>query len=152
MTALKATLLIAGSIIVWLGLNVGLGGIATLGWQGATNFVAATDARVYAVQDNHVRFIAGVWTAVGLLMIAGAIAFQQLRGVLVALTAMVFVGGLMRLSAGDFALLASAKIAPSLFAELVLFPALGLWIAGAGGDKKKGRPNRTPPLHSSTEA
>jgi hypothetical protein len=127
-TPLRMILAITGCVIVWLGLNVGLGGIQTLGWQGSADFMDVTDEAIYAIRDNHVRFIAGVWSAVGLLMIAGAFWIRQMRGLLLSLFAMIFVGGLMRLSAADFGLLLSADIAPSLIAELVLFPLLALWI------------------------
>ncbi|WP_299292846.1 DUF4345 family protein [uncultured Tateyamaria sp.] len=128
---LKSLLLLSGAAIIWLGLNVGLGGIETLGWQGAGDFVQVTDPGTFAVQDNHTRFIAGVWTCVGVLFVAGAFALQRLRTVLIVLIGMIFVGGLMRLTQSDMALLMSRDIAPSLVAELVLFPLLGLWIARA---------------------
>jgi hypothetical protein len=54
-----------------------------------------------------------------------------MRTVLLALFGMIFIGGLMRFAAGDVALLASPDIAPSLAAELVLFPLLGLWVQAA---------------------
>lgn len=129
-TLLRAVLAIAGAAIVFLGLNVGLGGIQTLGWQGGqVNFLTVTDPAIFAVRDNHVRFIGGVWLGVGLFFLAGAFAFEKLRTVLVALTAMIFVGGLARFSAADPANLTSASIAPSLVLELVLFPLLGLWVS-----------------------
>lgn len=125
---LRAVLSLTGAVIIWLGLNVGLGGIHTLGWQGDAPFIDVIDAEVFAVRDNHIRFIAGVWITAGLLILLGAVLLHQMRLVLISLTAMVFVGGLMRLSAADPVLLSSAEIAPSLIAELVLFPLLGLWI------------------------
>jgi len=48
--------------------------------------------------------------------------------VLKAMMALVFLGGLARLTSADPTLLMSAKIAPSLIAELLLFPLLGWWI------------------------
>ena len=125
---LRVSLFLTGAIVVWLGLNVGLGGFETLGWQGAKEFFAVTDPETFAVQDNHIRFIAGVWLSVGLILIAGSIALYRLRSVLIVLTGMVFVGGLMRFSSADGALLVSNSIAPSLIAELIAFPLLGFWI------------------------
>lgn len=127
---LKTLLLLSGAAITWLGLNVGFGGMETLGWQGASDFFEVTDPDTFAIQDNHIRFIAGVWTCVGLLYIAGTFALQQMRTVLIALSGMIFVGGLMRLTQGDITLLVGADIAASLIAELLLFPLLGLWIFG----------------------
>ena len=125
---LRVILFFTGIIVVWLGLNVGLGGFETLGWQGAQGFFTVTDPDTFAVQDNHIRFIAGVWLSVGLLLIAGSVALQRLRSVLISLTGMVFIGGLMRLTSADGTLLVSSSIAPSLIAELIAFPLLGFWI------------------------
>ena len=129
---LRIVLAAVGAAIIFLGLNVGLGGIQTLGWQGgAVNFITVTDAQIFAVRDNHIRFIGGVWLALGLLMSAGSLAFQRLRPVLVALTFMIFIGGLARLSGGDPALLISADIAPSFLFEIIIVPLLGFWFTKA---------------------
>lgn len=125
---LRIVLLLAGAVMIALGLNVGLGGIPTLGWQGSANFLAVTDAGAFAAQDNHVRFLGGFWLGAGLLMASGAFFLERLRPTLTGIAAMVFVGGLARLSAADPALVTSTAILPSLAAELVLFPLLGVWI------------------------
>jgi hypothetical protein len=130
--ALRGILAIVGAVIVFLGINVAFGGIQTLGLQGgAAPFLTVTDAAVFAVRDNHVRFIGGVWLALGLLMLGGSFAFRRLRPALVAFAAMVFVGGLARLGAGDWGLLFSADLAPSLTFEIVAMPLLGLWMLRA---------------------
>lgn len=130
---LRGVLLVLGAVVVVLGLNVGLGGIRTLGWQGGVvEFLTITDPAVFAVRDNHVRFIGGVWLGAGLLVAGGAFWLKQLRAVLVAIAAMVFVGGLSRLGALDPALLADMAIIPSLLFELIGFPLLGLWAWHAG--------------------
>jgi hypothetical protein len=126
---LRGVLAVFGAAIIFLGLNVGFGGIQTLGWQGgAVNFFAVTNEPVFAVHDNHIRFIGGVWLGLGLLMLAGAVAFQHMRPVLIGLTAMIFVGGVARLSAGNVSLLLSADLGPSFFLEIVIVPLLGLWL------------------------
>lgn len=125
---LRGLLAVIGAVIIWLGLNVSLGGIATLGWQGAANFFMVTEAQTFAVQDNHIRFIAGVWTGVGLFLMAGAAMPHRLSSVLKAMTVLVFIGGLARLTVLDLTVLTSAAVAPSLVAELLLFPLLGWWI------------------------
>jgi hypothetical protein len=129
---LRGVLALVGAVVVFLGLNVGLGGIQTLGWQGGpVPFLSVTDAAVFAVRDNHIRFIAGVWLGVGLLMLAASVAFQQLRTMVVAIAGMVFVGGLVRFSAGNVAVLTSVDVAPSLVFELAAMPLIGLWAARA---------------------
>jgi len=82
-----------------------------------------------AVRDNHVRFIGGVWLGLGLIMPAGGVAFQQLRSVLVAFSAMICIGGLARFSAGDESVLTGTDIAPSLVFEIIAMPLLGFWIS-----------------------
>ena len=131
---LRLVLSLTGLAIVFLGLNVGFGGIETLGWQGGqVDFLTITDPAVFAIRDNHVRFVGGVWLGVGLLFLAGAYSPRALKTVLIALTGLIFVGGLARLSAADASLLTGSAIAPSLLLELVLFPLLGFWIARAAG-------------------
>lgn len=130
--ALRAVLGLTGAAIVFLGLNVGFGGIATLGWQGSGSFLDVTDAALYAIRDNHIRFIGGVWLGAGLAMVAGAFALNRLRPVLLGIIGMIVVGGLARFSAGDLGLLTGGAIAPSLVLELVGFPLLGWWIARSG--------------------
>lgn len=127
--ALRIVLALAGLGVIALGLNVGLGGIQTLGWQGTRDFVSVTDPYAFGLQDNHVRFLGGVWLAVGIAMAMGAVALERMRPVLLAIAGAVFVGGLARLSAGDPGIVFGAGIAPSLAAELIGFPLLGLWIA-----------------------
>jgi hypothetical protein len=126
--ALRIVLAIIGTAVVLLGINLGLGGIRTLGLQGGTDFLTVTDPALYAIRDSHSRFVGGVWLAAGLVLLAGSLALDKLRPVLIVLTGMVFVGGLARFSAFEPALFASANIAPSLLFELVGFPLLGLWI------------------------
>jgi hypothetical protein len=129
---LRAVLALFGAGIVFLGLNVGFGGIQTLGWQGgAGSFFTVTNAPVFAVRDSHVRFIGGVWLALGLLMFAGSFAFQRLRAALIAFTFMIFVGGVARLSGGDPAILIGADVAPSFFFEVIAVPLLGFWFTRA---------------------
>lgn len=130
---LRLILALCGAGIVFLGLNVGFGGIATLGWQGSPDFVVAADAYAYSVQDSHVRFLGGVWLGVGVLFLLGALLFKRLTSVLMVLCGLIFVGGLVRMGAFDSAVLPSPDIAPSLFAELFIFPGLALWIWRAQG-------------------
>lgn len=125
---LRTALALTGLVIVFLGVNVALGGMRTLGLQGPTDFFVVSDALAFQNQDNHVRFLGGVWLAAGLVMLTGALLLNKLRGPLVAITVMVFIGGLARLSIMDQDVLLSVAIAPSLFAELVLFPLLGIWL------------------------
>ncbi|MDH4442573.1 MAG: DUF4345 domain-containing protein [Rhizobium sp.] len=128
---LKAILALAGLGIVFLGLNIGFGGIQTLGLQGNGAFIEVTDPSLFSIRDSHVRFIGGVWLGVGLLFVAAAFRLHQLRGAVLAAIGMIFIGGLARFSAPSLVPLAGADLLPSLLAELLLFPLLGLWIVKA---------------------
>ena len=125
---LRALLGAIGLTIVFLGLNIGLGGIHTLGWQGAGDFIAIVDSHIFMIRDNHVRFIGGVWLGVGLVFLASAFLLSQLKMTILILFGIIVVGGVARLSTMDATLLTSPDIMPSLIAELIVFPLIGLWV------------------------
>ncbi|MGE0502986.1 MAG: DUF4345 domain-containing protein [Rhizobiaceae bacterium] len=126
---LRVVLAFVGLAIIFLGLNVGLGGIQTLGWQGGADFITITDAGAFSIRDSHIRFIGGVWLGVGLIFLAGAVALERLHATLILLAGAIFIGGLARFSAADPAALFDAALLPSLVAELLLFPLIALWVA-----------------------
>ena len=126
--ALKVVLLLIGAAIVMLGLNVGLGGIRTLGWQLSPDFLTITNADIFHTQDSHIRFMGGVWFGIGGLFLASVVAFEKLRTVLIALCAVIAVAGLFRLSSLNAELIFSAEILPSLVFEIVGFPLLCVWL------------------------
>ncbi|TCL01612.1 uncharacterized protein DUF4345 [Shimia isoporae] len=135
---MKSTLLLRGLIaligfaIAFLGLDVVFGGIRTLGWMGPTDFVEVVNPTDFAVQDNHVRFLGGVFSGIGLLFVLGAVAFSRMRTAIMVLCALVFIGGLSRFTTPDFGTLFNMAVLPSLLAELILFPLVGFWVYKAG--------------------
>ncbi|MFT7595096.1 MAG: hypothetical protein ACI8R4_002422 [Paracoccaceae bacterium] len=129
---LTATLVLAGIAIMFLGLNVGLGGMQTLGWQTSAPFIAVTDETVFHVQDSHIRFIGGVWFSVGAVFFLGGFKQEILRTTLVVLCAAIAFAGLFRLSGLSGGVVFSAAIMPSLALELVAFPLLAGWLLWAG--------------------
>ena len=62
---LRVVVALVGAAIVFLGLNIGLGGMRTLGWQMSPDFISITNEAAFRVQDSHIRFIGGVWFGVG---------------------------------------------------------------------------------------
>lgn len=129
---LNSVVALTGAAIVFLGLNVGLGGIRTLGWQGPQDFVSVSDLAAFMTQDSHVRFIGGVWFSVGALFLAGAFALEKLRPTLIALCLVIAVAGLFRFSALDAGAILNVAIAPSMIFELLGFPMLAIWLARTG--------------------
>ena len=129
---LNLVVVIVGAAIIFLGLNVGLGGIKTLGWQTTQDFVAITDAATFHAQDSHIRFIGGVWFGVGAAFVIGGFALNKFRPTLIILSVMITVAGLFRLSAMDSGVIVSAAIAPSLALELIGFPLLAWWLMASG--------------------
>lgn len=127
-TALRIVLVAAGLVMIALGLNVGLGGIKTLGLQATGEFFRVTNQDMFANQDSHVRFLGGFWLGAGVLMLAGSVWFDRLRPLMTAICAMAFLGGMMRLSAHDPAIVLGPSLLPSAVAEVLGFPLLGVWI------------------------
>ncbi|UWQ93037.1 DUF4345 domain-containing protein [Rhodobacteraceae bacterium M382] len=129
---LNSVVVIVGAVIVFLGLNVGLGGIKTLGWQSSREFVSITDAATFHAQDSHIRFIGGVWFGVGAAFMIGGFAMHMFRSTLIILSALIAIAGLFRLSGMNTEVIFSAAIAPSLAFELVGFPLLAWWLMASG--------------------
>jgi hypothetical protein len=126
-TAFRAVLFAVGLVIVWTGINVGLGGIATLGLQGPTDFMAITDPQAFAAQDSHVRFLGGLWLGVGLLLAVAAWRLRALKPAVQVVLALIVVGGLARFSALRPDVLFGPQIVGSFLAEVALMPLLLLW-------------------------
>ncbi len=129
---LNSTVVIIGVAIIYLGLNIGLGGIKTLGWQTTRDFISITDVATFRVQDSHIRFIGGVWFGVGVSFLIGGFAMSTFRPTLIILSVMVAIAGLFRLSGMDSDVIFSAPIAPSIALELIGFPFLAWWLMVSG--------------------
>ena len=126
---LNLVVVIVGAAIIFLGLNFGLGGIKTLGWQTTRDFISITDAATFHVQDSHIRFIGGLWLGVGAAFLIGGFAMSKFRPTLIILSAIIAIAGLFRLSGMDSGVIFSAAIAPSIALELIGFPLLAWWLA-----------------------
>lgn len=135
---------LTGIAIVFLGLNIGLGGIHTLGWQGARDFITVTNAPAFGVQDSHIRFLGGLWFGVGIAFLAGSFWLAALRPTLAILCAMIAAAGLFRLSDLRGDILLGSDIAPSLALELIGFPLLAIWLLRSG----RATPRKEKPLSS----
>lgn len=125
---LRLVLLLTGLAMVGIGLNTALGGMATLGWQFPPTAIAVAEPLDFARHDSNARFFAGVFTGFGLLMLAGAVALQRLRPAIIAFLLALAIGGLFRLLQPGYSPLTDSALLPSLLAELLLAPALALWL------------------------
>lgn len=125
---LNIVVVIVGVAIIFLGLNIGLGGIKTLGWQTTRDFISITDAATFHTQDSHIRFIGGIWFGVGATFVIGGFAMRTFRPTLIILSAMIAIAGLFRISGVDSGVIFSAAVAPSLVLELFGFPLLACWL------------------------
>jgi hypothetical protein len=132
MNLLNLVVVIVGAAIVFLGLNVGLGGIKTLGWQSTRDFVVITDPAIFHAQDSHIRFVGGIWFGVGAAFVTGGFAMRTFRPTLIILSAMIAIAGLFRLSGMNSDVIFSAAIAPSISLELFGFPLLAWWLVVSG--------------------
>ena len=117
-----------GLVIFWLGLDIAFGGIRTLGWMGPTDFLDVADPGPFNVQDNHVRFLGGVWCAIGLAYVLGAALFARMKTTLLVLCGLIFVGGLSRFTGPEFTTLFNFSVLPSFLIELIGMPLLAFWI------------------------
>lgn len=129
---LRLVLAAAGGFIVFTGVNIGFGGMRSLGRLGSNQFLTVTDSTAFAVQDSHVRFVGGVWLALGLTFMAGAVRLASLRKLLLFGCGLIFLGGFARFSSGDLGSLVSPRLIGSLGAELIGMPVLALWIWRSG--------------------
>ncbi|MCS6761157.1 MAG: DUF4345 family protein [Candidatus Devosia symbiotica] len=98
---MRIVLALTSAGITFLGRDLGLSGMRTLGWQEITDFIDVTDAAHLNIQNSHARFVGGVWLGVGLLFLASAAALDRLCTTLIALCGLIVVDGLMRLVWGD---------------------------------------------------
>ena len=129
--ALRFVLGLAGAFILFTALNVALGGIATMGWQGDADFFDVIEEQAFLIHDSHTRFLGGLWAGVGLLFFAAAFDLSRFGPALKVVLLLIVLGGLARFTQGRPDVLFSADIAGSLAAELIGVPLLWVWISKA---------------------
>jgi len=133
---LRAVLFLAGAFTVFTGLNIALGGIATLGWQGPSEYFRITDARGFLAHDSHTRFLGGVWLGVGALLLAAPINPRRFRHQLEFAFALIFLGGLARLGQMSPETTFGPDVVSSLIAELIGMPVLFAWLRVATREER----------------
>ena len=124
----SAVLVLLGAANIFLGINAGFGGLQTLGWQGPTQFFQVTDEHLYLVRDSHARFYGGLYIAGGLFLILAASSIRRYAPALALVFAMIFGGGLARLTAMRPDIVFGPDLATSMIVELIAMPLLALWL------------------------
>lgn len=127
--ALRAILSVIGVLNIFLGINVGFGGIETLGWQVQAKFFEVTNEAVFLVRDSHIRFYGGLYVGIGLFLLLSVTDLRKYQSALNLVFALIFIGGLARFSMARPDVLFGPDILTSLVAELVLMPVLYVWLA-----------------------
>ena len=130
----KTVLALIGLAIVFLGLDIALGGIPTLGWQIDPGYVAPTLPEVFAIQDSHTRFIGAIWLGIGLIFLLGAWRTELLRQTMISMCMIIAIAGLFRLS-GPVAVVLSGNVIGSFLFEIIGFPLVALWLFKSANPK-----------------
>jgi hypothetical protein len=126
--ALSTILIVLGLANIVLGINTGLGGLETLGWQGGATFFQITDEHLYLIRDSHTRFYGGLYIAIGAFLIVAATNTRRYRTGLYLVFGMIFAGGLARLSVLRGDVIFDADLSTSLIIELIGMPLLAIWL------------------------
>ena len=127
---LPIALVLTGLALTAIGLNTALGGVYTLGWQFPAEVAIITNPENHARHDSNARFLAGVFTGMGLFTALSAIA-PKLRIVTCAFLIAVALGAVMRLFQAGYSPLTDTALLPSFIAELIGAPLFALWIMRA---------------------
>jgi len=145
---LKLVLGLMGAFIIFVGINVGFGGIATLGFQGDTHFFAITNSPVFLIRDSNVRFFGGLFIGIGLFIFLAITNLPRYQVALNLVFALLFIGGLARFTMLRLDIVLGANLIGSLAAELLLMPLLYFWVASVV-KRQTAQPALERPIESS---
>lgn len=126
---LQTLICLVGLSFVLVGLDVGFGGLDTLGLQGRGRFFAVINETGFLVQDSHQRFMGGFFGSAGLFLAVASWRLREFHLPIKVLLGMTIVGGLIRLSAGQGMSVFSPELLPATLSELVLIPVLFIWLS-----------------------
>ena len=128
-TALRIVLVLLGAVSAFVAVNVALGGLETLGLQGPTDYFHVTDREAFLLRDSHARFYGGVYLGIAAFLMVASTDLRRHRSALNVVFALIFLGGLARLSQVEPAVTFGPTLALSSLIELIGMPALALWLA-----------------------
>ena len=129
--ALRLALVVLGAVSAFVAINVAFGGLQTLGLQGPTKYFQVTDHDAYLVRDSHARFYGGVYLGIAGVLILASTNLPKYRSALHVVFALIFLGGVARLTQLEPGVTFGSGLAASSLIELVAMPAMALWLAAA---------------------
>jgi hypothetical protein len=129
--ALRVVLVLLGAVSALVAVNVAFGGLETLGLQGPTDYFQVTDRDAYLLRDSHARFYGGVYLGIATFLIVAGTNLARHRSALNVVFALIFLGGVARLTQLQPGVTFGPTLALSSLIELVGMPALALWLAAA---------------------
>ena len=127
--ALRILLIVLGVLNILIGINVGFGGILTLGLQGQTKFFEIINEHNFLVQDSHIRFFGGLFGGIGLFLILASTNLRKYQTALNLVFFVIFVGGLARFTMLRTDIVFGREIIISLLVEIILMPILFIWLS-----------------------
>ena len=128
---LRMALLALGAVSAFVAVNVAFGGLDTLGWQGPTDYIQVTDHDAYLLRDSHAHFYGGVYLGIAAFLIVASTNLRKYRSALNVVFAVIFLGGVARLTQLEPAVTFGQDLAVSSLIEFVGMPAMALWLAAA---------------------
>jgi Domain of unknown function (DUF4345) len=128
---LRVTLMALGAVSAFVAINVALGGLDTLGLQGPTKYFQVTDHDTYLLRDSHTHFYGGVYLGIAGFLVLASTNLHKYRSALYLVFALIFLGGVARLTQMEPGVTFGPDLALSSLIELIGMPALTLWLAAA---------------------
>lgn len=149
----RTLLIVLGALNIFIGINIGFGGILTLGWQGQTKFLEVTNDYIYLMQDSHIRYFGGLYIGVGLFLLLAVTDLRKYQPALNLIFFLIFMGGLARFTMLRPDIIFGRDIIGSLLAELILMPILYGWLSkivksSTPSDEQLGTRNKSVGLRS----
>ena len=129
--ALRVVLVVLGAVSAFVALNVAFGGLETLGLQGPTKYFQVTDHDAYLLRDSHARFYGGVYLGMAAFLIVASTNLRKYRSALNVVFALIFAGGLARLTQLEPGVTFGKDLTISSLIELAGMPAITVWLAAA---------------------
>ena len=128
-SALRILLVVLGLLNVLIGINVGFGGITTLGLHGEARFIEVVDWPAFLVRDSHIRYFGGLYLGIGLFLMLAVTNLRRYQSALNLVFVLMFVGGLTRFTMLRPDVTFAPGMLPSLVVELLIMPIFVVWVA-----------------------